>query len=132
VGTTVVGATVVVASVVVVSVVVVSVVVDAATTAVVVVARTESDASWSLNAATFHLPTERVLSTQVARPLVEIFFGRLDARIVAGRSTLELLERFFPGNYDLVEPAAEVVHIKAFQLAQGGHSQFELLDTEHA
>ena len=64
--------------------------------------------SWSLNAATFHLPTERVLSTQVARPLVEIFFGRLDARIVSGRSTLELLERFFPGHYDLVEPAAEV------------------------
>ena len=30
--------------------------------------------------ARFHLPTERVLSTQVARPLVEIFFGRLDAR----------------------------------------------------
>ncbi len=63
--------------------------------------------SWSLNAATFHLPTERVLSTQVARPLVEIFFGRLDARIVSGRSTLELLERFFPGRYDIVEPAAE-------------------------
>ena len=73
--------------------------------------------SWSLNAATFHLPTERVLSTQVARPLVEIFFGRLDARIVAGRSTLDLVERFFPGHYDVVEPAAEVDGDRAAEVA---------------
>ena len=65
--------------------------------------------SWTLNAATFHLPTERVLSTQVARPIVEIFFGRLDARMVSGRSTADLLNRFFPGHYDLVEPAAVAV-----------------------
>jgi predicted metal-dependent phosphoesterase TrpH/glycosyltransferase involved in cell wall biosynthesis len=64
--------------------------------------------SWSLNAGTFHLPTERVLSTQVARPLVEIFFGRLDARMVSGASTAELMQRFFPGSYDVVEPSAEV------------------------
>ncbi|MEZ5073905.1 MAG: PHP domain-containing protein [Solirubrobacterales bacterium] len=62
--------------------------------------------SRALNAATFHLPTERVLSTQLARPLVEIFFGRLDARMVAGRSTGELLDRFFPGSYEIVPPAA--------------------------
>ena len=62
--------------------------------------------SWTLNAATFHLPTERVLSTQVARPLVEIFFGRLDARMVSGRTTAELLDRFFPGTYDVIEPAS--------------------------
>ena len=64
--------------------------------------------SAALNAATFHLPTERVLSTQVARPLVEIFFGRLDARTVTGRTTAELLSRFFPGSYEVLEPAAEV------------------------
>ncbi len=64
--------------------------------------------SRALNAATFHLPTERTLSTQVARPLVEIFFGRLDARMVAGRSTGELLDRFFPGSYEVVPPAVEV------------------------
>jgi len=64
--------------------------------------------SWSLNAATFHLPTERTLSTQVARPLVEIFFGRLDARMVAAASTGYLLERFFPGSYEVVPPAAAV------------------------
>ena len=62
--------------------------------------------SWSLNAATFHLPTERTLSTQVARPLVEIFFGRLDSRMVAAQSTGELLDRFFPGSYEVVPPAA--------------------------
>ncbi|MBA2523594.1 MAG: PHP domain-containing protein, partial [Solirubrobacterales bacterium] len=64
--------------------------------------------STTLNAATFHLPTERILSTQVARPIVEIFFGRLDARMVSSRTTGELLGRFFPGRYDVVEPAAEV------------------------
>jgi predicted metal-dependent phosphoesterase TrpH/glycosyltransferase involved in cell wall biosynthesis len=64
--------------------------------------------SWSLNAGTFHLPTERVVSTQVARPLVEIFLGRLDARMVSGRSTEELMQRYFPGGYEIVEPAATV------------------------
>jgi predicted metal-dependent phosphoesterase TrpH len=63
--------------------------------------------SFSLNVATFHKPQERVLSTQVARPLVEIFFGRLDARTVAGPATGELLESYFPGPYELVEPAGE-------------------------
>ena len=64
--------------------------------------------SRALNAATFHLPTERVLSTQVARPLVEIFFGRLDARMAATGATADLLNRFFPGSYEVVAPAAEV------------------------
>jgi predicted metal-dependent phosphoesterase TrpH len=62
--------------------------------------------SYSLNVATFHAPQERVLSTQVARPLVEIFFGRIDARTVTSRETGELLERYFPGSYELVEPGA--------------------------
>ena len=60
----------------------------------------------SLNVATFHAPQERVLSTQVARPLVEIFFGRIDARTVTSRETAELLERYFPASYELVEPGA--------------------------
>ena len=63
--------------------------------------------SHSLNVGTFHRPQERLFSTQVARPLVEIFFGRLDARTVAGPATGELLERYFPGSYELVEPAGE-------------------------
>ena len=63
--------------------------------------------SRSLNVGSFHEPSERILSTQVARPLVEIFFGRLDARTVSSRTTSELMERFFPGTYELVTPGAE-------------------------
>jgi predicted metal-dependent phosphoesterase TrpH len=63
--------------------------------------------SHSLNVASFHRPQERVLSTQVARPLVEVFFGRLDARTVTAEETGALLERYFPGPYELVEPAGE-------------------------
>jgi predicted metal-dependent phosphoesterase TrpH len=58
--------------------------------------------SYSLNVATFHDPRERVLATQVARPLVEIFFGRIDARTVTRPQTAELLERFFPAHYELL------------------------------
>ena len=36
--------------------------------------------SRALNVGTFHAPTERVVATQVARKLVELVFGRLDAR----------------------------------------------------
>ena len=63
--------------------------------------------SFSLNVATFHAPQERVLSTQVARPLVEIFFGRLDARTVATAETGELLGRYFPGPYEVVGAAGD-------------------------
>jgi len=62
--------------------------------------------SRSLNVGSFHEPSERILSTQVARPLVEVFFGRLDARTVSTRATSQLMERFFPGTYELVEPGA--------------------------
>ncbi len=62
--------------------------------------------SRSLNVGSFHDPTERVLSTQVARPLVEVFFGRLDARTVSTHQTAELVERYFPGTYELVAPGA--------------------------
>ena len=58
--------------------------------------------SFSLNVATFHDPRERVLATQVARPLVEIFFGRIDARTVTRPQTAQLLERFFPADYEVL------------------------------
>jgi predicted metal-dependent phosphoesterase TrpH/glycosyltransferase involved in cell wall biosynthesis len=74
--------------------------------------------SRALNAATFHLPTERTLSTQVARPLVEIFYGRLDARMAAVGSTAELLNRFFPGTYEVVGSAVEIP--PARRSSQGG------------
>jgi predicted metal-dependent phosphoesterase TrpH len=63
--------------------------------------------SFNLNVATFHDPRERVLATQVARPLVEIFFGRIDARTVTRPETAQLLERFFPAGYQLLEGAGE-------------------------
>jgi predicted metal-dependent phosphoesterase TrpH/glycosyltransferase involved in cell wall biosynthesis len=66
--------------------------------------------SRSLNVGSFHEPSERILSTQVARPLVEIFFGRLDARTASARTTADLMERFFPGTYELVAPGAERGH----------------------
>jgi len=62
--------------------------------------------SFSLNVATFHDPRERVLATQVARPLVEIFFGRIDARTVTRPETAQLLERFFPARYEQVGDGA--------------------------
>ncbi|HET7121169.1 MAG TPA: PHP domain-containing protein [Solirubrobacterales bacterium] len=58
--------------------------------------------SYSLNVATFHAPQERVLTTQVARPLIEIFFGRIDARTATSAEAAHLLERFFPANYELL------------------------------
>jgi predicted metal-dependent phosphoesterase TrpH len=63
--------------------------------------------SYSLNVATFHAPQERVLSTQVARPLVEVFFGRLDARTVTSEATARLLEGYFPAGYELVPEGGE-------------------------
>src|SRR5687767_2761162 len=65
--------------------------------------------SRSLNVGSFHEPSERVLSTQVARPLVEVFFGRLDARTATCRQTDELMQRFFPGTYELVEPGVTAI-----------------------
>jgi glycosyltransferase involved in cell wall biosynthesis len=62
--------------------------------------------SRALNVGSFHAPTERVLSTQVARRFVELFFGRLDARTAAFEATRELMEHYFPAPYRLLRPGA--------------------------
>jgi predicted metal-dependent phosphoesterase TrpH len=62
--------------------------------------------SRALNVGSFHAPTERVLSTQVARRFVELFFGRLDARTASFRATEDLLERYFPARYRPLRPGA--------------------------
>jgi glycosyltransferase involved in cell wall biosynthesis len=62
--------------------------------------------SRALNVGSFHAPTERVLSTQVARRFVELFFGRLDARTASFGATRELMERFFPAHYRVLRPGA--------------------------
>ncbi|HEU4701968.1 MAG TPA: glycosyltransferase, partial [Conexibacter sp.] len=63
--------------------------------------------SRALNVGTFHAPTERVLSTQVARRVVELFLGRLDARIASYAATRDLLQRWFPGDCRVILPAAD-------------------------
>ena len=64
--------------------------------------------SHALNVGTFHSPTERVLSTQVARRFIELFFGRLDARMATFDVTRDLIQRFFPGDYELVSPGVDL------------------------
>ncbi len=62
--------------------------------------------SRALNVGSFHAPTERVLSTQVARRFVELFFGRLDARTASFEVTRDLMEHYFPAPYRLLRPGA--------------------------
>jgi glycosyltransferase involved in cell wall biosynthesis len=69
--------------------------------------------SRALNVATFHGPTERLLSTQLGRPLSQLLFNRLDARTASYAATAELMARFFPGDYSVVLPAAEPVPQRA-------------------
>jgi predicted metal-dependent phosphoesterase TrpH/glycosyltransferase involved in cell wall biosynthesis len=64
--------------------------------------------SRALNVGSFHSPTERVLSTQLARRFIELFFGRLDARTATFDVTRELIERFFPGDYEVVPPGVDL------------------------
>ncbi len=58
--------------------------------------------SRALNVGSFHAPTERLLSTSLARRFVESFFGRLDARIASLPETAELMGSHFPGEYRLL------------------------------
>src|SRR4051794_14608270 len=58
--------------------------------------------SRALNIGSFHSSSERLLSTLVARRFVESFFGRLDARTASLPETAALMERHFPGEYELV------------------------------
>jgi glycosyltransferase involved in cell wall biosynthesis len=73
------------------------------------VASTALRHSRALNVGTFHAPTERVVATQVARKVVQLVFGRLDARTAAYGATADLLRRFFPGEYAIVAPGADPI-----------------------
>jgi len=66
--------------------------------------------SRALNVGTFHSTTERFVSTQVARPLVELLFGRLDGRTASFGATADLIDRYFPGDYRVIRPGADLVH----------------------
>ena len=63
--------------------------------------------SRALNVGSFHAPTERLLSTQLTRPLTRLLFARLDARIVSYTATRNLLQRYFPGEYRVITPGAD-------------------------
>jgi glycosyltransferase involved in cell wall biosynthesis len=76
-------------------------------------------ASRSLNVGTFHLPTEGILSTQVARKLVERIFGRLDARTTPFSTTARLMERWFPGEYRVIAPGALPIEREVREGADG-------------
>jgi glycosyltransferase involved in cell wall biosynthesis len=64
--------------------------------------------SRGLNVGSFHAPTERILSNQLTRPLSRLLFARLDARTASYRATRDLLQRYFPGDYQVILPGAEV------------------------
>jgi glycosyltransferase involved in cell wall biosynthesis len=66
--------------------------------------------SHALNVGTFHSTTERFISTQVARRVVELLFGRLDARATSYTATRDLIERYFPGEYQVIHPGADLLH----------------------
>jgi glycosyltransferase involved in cell wall biosynthesis len=62
--------------------------------------------SRSLNVGSFHAPTERILSTQLAGPLSRLLFARLDARTASFDATRQMLQRYFPGDYRVITPGA--------------------------
>jgi hypothetical protein len=64
--------------------------------------------SRALNVGTFHSTTERFVSTQVARRVVELLFGRLDGRTASFAATRDLIERYFPGDYTVIRPGADL------------------------
>src|SRR4051794_10333870 len=65
--------------------------------------------SRALNVGTFHAATERLLSTQVARPIVERLFGRLDGRTASFTATAEVMQRYFPGKYTVIAHGADLL-----------------------
>ncbi|HEU4976220.1 MAG TPA: PHP domain-containing protein [Baekduia sp.] len=86
--------------------------------------------SRALNVGTFHAPTERVVATQVARKLVSLVFGRLDARQAAYPATKALMERFFPASYEVVPPGADAPAGAAPAAADGRPLRIAFVDVE--
>jgi hypothetical protein len=65
--------------------------------------------SRALNVGSFHAPTERLLTTLLAKRFVGTFFGRLDARTASQPQTAELMESHYPAEYRLVPDGAGAV-----------------------
>jgi glycosyltransferase involved in cell wall biosynthesis len=65
--------------------------------------------SRALNVGTFHSTTERFVSTQMGRKVVELLFGRLDGRTASFAATRDMIERYFPGEYRVILPGADLL-----------------------
>ncbi|MEA2404378.1 MAG: hypothetical protein QOE08_1025, partial [Thermoleophilaceae bacterium] len=76
--------------------------------------------SRALNVGSFHSPTDRLLSTGPGRKLVDLLFGRLDGRSASYGVTRDLVARYFPGDYSVIGPGADV--------APGEHPERELVE----
>ena len=63
--------------------------------------------SRSLNVGSFHAPTERTLSAQVGKRVVELFLGRLDARTASYGAIRDLMDRFYPAEYRVIAPGTQ-------------------------
>jgi glycosyltransferase involved in cell wall biosynthesis len=83
--------------------------------------------SRALNVGTFHVPTERIVSTQLARRVVELVFGRLGARVASYAATAELLGHVFPAEYRVVTPAVAPAEPRS---ATGGPVRIVVADEE--
>jgi len=84
--------------------------------------------SRALNVGTFHAPTERLLSTQVARRVVSLVLGRLDARTASFQATRDLMGRFFPADYRVLLPGADAPAPRV--ASQDGRVRFGCVDDE--
>ncbi|HMS60987.1 MAG TPA: glycosyltransferase [Solirubrobacteraceae bacterium] len=85
-------------------------------------------ASRALNIGSFHAPTERIVSTQVARKVVQLIFGRLDARTASYPSTAEIMARHFPATYRPLPPGAPALERAA--RPAGGPLRVAFVDEE--
>ena len=84
--------------------------------------------SRALNVGTFHAPTERLLSTQVARKVVQLVLGRLDARTASFDATRGLMQRFFPADYRVLLPGADAPAPRV--PSDDGRVRFGFVDSE--
>ncbi len=83
--------------------------------------------SRALNVGSFHAPTERVVSTQLARGLSRLLLSRLDARVASYRSTRDLMRRYFPGEYEVIAPGADLAPPRDDECARSEEGRVEIV-----
>jgi glycosyltransferase involved in cell wall biosynthesis len=86
--------------------------------------------SRALNVGSFHAPTERILSTQLTRPLSRRLFARLDARTASYVATRNLLQRFFPGEYQVIRPGVDLAWVDSDPRAANDVPELVMVATE--